>query len=91
MERWKVSLKRECIRPCVPQSLEDAERLVRQYVQVYNEQRLHSSIGYVTPKDMLNGRREAIHAERDRKLEQARQKREQAERGTQTGLEEKVA
>ncbi len=91
MERWKGSIKSECIRPGVPQSLEDAERLVRQYVQVYNEQRLHSSIGYVTPKDMLNGRREAIHAERDRKLEQARQKREQAERGTQTGLEEKVA
>jgi hypothetical protein len=30
---------------------------------------------YVTPNDMLTGRQAAIHAERDRKLEQARQLR----------------
>ncbi|HXM19929.1 MAG TPA: hypothetical protein VN948_01520 [Terriglobales bacterium] len=41
----------------------------------YNNVRLHSAIGYVTPNDMLMGRQAAIHAERDRKLEEARQQR----------------
>jgi len=80
MERWNGSIKSECIRPGVPLSLDDAIRLVRQYVQVYNEQRLHSAIGYITPKAMLEGRREQIHADRDRKLEAARQQRELASR-----------
>jgi hypothetical protein len=78
MERWNKSIKSECIRPGVPLSLEDAERLITQYVAVYNEQRLHSSIGYVTPKDMLEGRQAEIHAARDRKLEQARRDRDAA-------------
>jgi len=84
MERWNGSIKSECIRPQVPLSLDDAIRLVRQYVQVYNEQRLHSAIGYVTPKAMLEGRREQIHAERDRKLEAARRERELAARSKRT-------
>ena len=61
-------------------SLDDAKRLIEQYVAVYNEKRLHSGIGYVTPKDMMDGKRAEIHAARDRKLEQAREQRELAER-----------
>jgi putative transposase len=38
--------------------------------------RLNSAIGYVTPKDVLAGRQQEIHAERDRKLEAARQQRQ---------------
>jgi putative transposase len=45
LERWNKSIKSECIHRGVPLSLDDAERLIAQYVQVYNEQRLHSSIG----------------------------------------------
>ena len=55
MERWNQSIKSECIRPGVPLSLEDAERLVAQYVTVYNEQRLHSALGYITPLARLAG------------------------------------
>ena len=80
MERWNKSIKSECIRPGVPLSLEDAEHLVTQYVTVYNEQRLHSALGYVTPLARLQGRQEEVHADRDRKLEQARRQREQATR-----------
>jgi putative transposase len=76
IERWHKSLKGECIRPRTPLSLEDAKRLIQQYVDHYNHVRLHSAIGYVTPNDMLTGRQAAIHAERDRKLEQARQLRQ---------------
>lgn len=37
---------------------------------------LHSAIGYVTPQDMLAGRRAEIHAARDHKLEEARRQRQ---------------
>ncbi len=57
-------------------SLDDALRLVQAYVEHYNNVRLNSAIGYVTPKDVLAGRQQEIHAERDRKLEAARQQRQ---------------
>jgi putative transposase len=66
------NVKSECIRPGTPLSLEDAKRLIQQYVDRYNNVRLHSAISYVTPNDMLAGRQAKIHAERDRKLEAAR-------------------
>lgn len=74
-ERWHGTLKQECIRPNVPLSLEDARRLVAQYVTYYNHVRLHSAIGYVAPADRLFGLDPVIHAERDRKLEAARERR----------------
>jgi putative transposase len=66
----------ECIRPGTPRSLEDARRLVEGYVQHYNNVRLNSGIGYITPKDMLAGHQQEIQAERDRKLEAARKQRQ---------------
>jgi len=38
----------------------------------YNNVRLNGATGYITPKDVLSGRQQEIHAERDRKLEAAR-------------------
>ncbi len=77
LERYHKTIKGECIRVKVPLSLEDARRLVTDYVAYYNEVRLHSAIGYVTPKDKLLGNDAAIHAERDRKLAEARERRKQ--------------
>jgi transposase InsO family protein len=76
LERWHKSLKSECIRPGTPLSQQDAERLIQQYVDHYNNVRLHSAVGYVTPMDMLAGRQKEIQAARDRKLEEARRKRQ---------------
>ena len=91
IERWHKSIKAECIRPGVPLSLEDAQRIVEQGVTHYNGVRLHSAIGYVTPLDKLEGREAEIFAERDRKLEQARlkrqQRRQQAPLQTTSGME----
>ena len=75
IERWHKSLKSECIRPGTPLSLEDAQRLVQAYVEHYNNIRLNSAIGYITPQDMLAGRQQEIHRERDRKLEAGRLQR----------------
>ena len=69
IERWHKSLKRECIRPLTPLTLDDARRLIQIYVDHYNTVRLHSAIGYVTPQDRLAGRQAEIHAARDHKLE----------------------
>jgi hypothetical protein len=55
--------------------VEDARRLVTSYVAHYNETRLHSAIGYIAPKDMLEGRARQIFDDRDRKLAEARERR----------------
>lgn len=75
VERWHQSLKRECIRPKTPLTLEQVRRVVGDYVHQYNTERLHSAIGYITPLDKLQGRAEQIFAERDAKLADARQSR----------------
>ena len=74
-ERFYQTLKSECIRPGTPLSLEDARRLVAAFVEHHNTVRLHGALGYVTPADKLEGRAEAIWAERDRKLAEAREAR----------------
>lgn len=80
LERRHRSIKSECIRPGTPLSLEDARRLVGRYVEHYNTVRLHSAIGYVTPKDKLEGREPEIFAQRDRKPAEARERRRAARR-----------
>ncbi len=86
IERWHKTLKRECIRPKTPLDLDDARRCVGEFVRHYNEVRLHGAIGYVTPTDKLEGRAEQIHADRDRKLADARDRRAAARRaGTADG------
>jgi transposase InsO family protein len=60
IERWYKSLKGECIRPGTPLSLEDALRLVEGYVEHYNN---------------VRGHQQEIQAERDRKLDAAREQR----------------
>jgi transposase InsO family protein len=77
IERWHKTLKGESIRVSVPLSLDDARRIVADYATHYNTLRLHSAIGYITPKDKLEGRDEAIFATRDRKLAEARDRRAQ--------------
>jgi putative transposase len=75
MERWYKTLKGGCIRVKTPLSLEDARRLVAEFVAYYNTVRLHSAIAYITPADKLAGRAEAIWASRTHKLAMAAAKR----------------
>jgi len=77
LERFHKTIKGECIRVLVPLSLDDAQRIVTDYVEHYNHVRLHSAIDYVTPNDKLLGKDVAILAERDRKLAEARERRKQ--------------
>ena len=43
---------------------------------LFSDVRLNSATGYITPKDMLAGRQQDIHAERERKLEAVRKQRQ---------------
>jgi putative transposase len=83
LERYHRTIKSECIRPQTPLSLEDARRIVARFVARYNNQRLHSALGYITPRDKLRGREREIFAERDRKLQEARRQRQQRRRERQ--------
>jgi len=77
LERYHRTLKEQAIRPKTPLTLEDARRVVGEFVDHYNTVRLHSALGYVTPKDRLEGRHGEIYAARERKLEGAGEKRRQ--------------
>ena len=86
LERWHGSIKAECIRRTSPDTKEEAQKRISSYVTHYNTVRLHSAIGYITPADCLAGLSQVIADERDRKLEEARARR-QAKRSA----EKKVA
>jgi len=74
-ERWARSLKHECVRPKTPLSVHHARTIVGGWVNYYCDGRLPSALGYIAPKDKLEGREKTIFAPRDRKLEQARERR----------------
>jgi len=80
VESWHKTVKRECVRPKTPLNLDDARRIVAEFVREYNTVRLHSGIAYVTPQARLEGRDQQILAERRRKLTVARLAREAAPR-----------
>jgi len=75
LERYHKTIKSTCIRVNTPLSLPDAQRLVTDFVDHYNNRRLHSAIGYITPADKLQGHAETILAQRDAKLAAAREAR----------------
>ena len=82
LERWHGSLQRECIRPSGPSSVDEARKRIASFVEHYNTVRLHSALGYITPADQWAGLGPVIPAERDRKLEEARQRRQAARLAT---------
>jgi putative transposase len=75
IERWHRTIKTDAIRRAPLASVEDARKVVGAFVDHYNNRRLHSAIGVIAPADALRGRREEIWAERDRRLEAAREAR----------------
>jgi len=78
LELYHRTIKSEAIRPASPASLEEAINVVTGFVDHYNGVRLHSALGYIAPNDVLEGRAKEIHDDRDRKLEEARERRAQA-------------
>ena len=75
LERYHRTLKEQAIRPKTPLCLEDAKRVVADFIEHYNTTRLHSAIGYIAPADRIASRHTDIFAARDKKLEAARENR----------------
>ena len=73
LERVNKTIKSECIRPGSPLSLDDAKNLTLKYVAHYNNVRLHSALGYISPIDCLEGRSDSIFLDRESKLFAARE------------------
>ncbi len=80
LERYHRTIKSTTIRPQAPESLDEARKVVEGFVEHYNTVRLHSALDYVTPAAKLAGHEVQICADRDRKLEQAREHRRQQRR-----------
>jgi putative transposase len=75
LERWHRTLKATTIRPKTPATVGQARTVVGEFVEHYNDHRLHSAIGFVTPADKLAGREKTIWDRRDANLEAARERR----------------
>ncbi len=75
IERFHGTIKSEEIRRNSYLSIEDARKRIAGYIDYYNTERLHSSIYYLTPEDVMLGRTKERLRERQEKLEQARKVR----------------
>ena len=75
LERFHQTVKEQAIRPLTPLDLAEAKRIVGDFIEYYNNTRLHSAIGFIAPKDRMEGRQTIIHQQRDKKLEEARERR----------------
>lgn len=75
LERYHRTVKGTCLRLGNFATVEEVRAALEKFVAYYNEVRLHSAIGYVTPADKLAGRDQEIFAARDAKLEAARERR----------------
>jgi len=86
-ERFMQTCKNESVRKRTALDLDELRQQIATYIEHYNTRRLHSSLGYVRPLDMLMGRQEEIFKERKRKIEQARLTRKNEHRnGTSNAL-----
>ena len=75
IERFYQTCKNESIRKNSFLSFNDLNRQLAIYIKNYNYKRLHSSIGYIAPWDMIQGNQEKIFAERTQKLKLATENR----------------
>lgn len=76
IEAFHKNIKTECLRKQSFLTQDELRASVKNYIDFYNHKRLHSGIHYLPPEAVLNGRAEAILKDRDRKLEQARKRRQ---------------
>ena len=78
IEAWHKNMKKRTIRNCSPRDFQHACKMVDSFVANYNEHRLHSALGYITPYAMLRGEGPAIMKRRREQLLAARQQRKAA-------------
>jgi transposase InsO family protein len=72
-ERFVGLARQEALRPKSPVYFNDAERVIKKYVDFYNNKRYHAGINYLRPADMFLGKDQKILEERQLKLQKARE------------------
>jgi len=75
LERFHRSLEEECIRTTSMISLDDAKEQMENYVNHYNNHRLHSALFYLRPVDFLKGNVDELLKTRQDKLDKAAEER----------------
>lgn len=78
-ESWMATLKCERLYDADTATLtpDEVETMADSFIDYYNNERLHQSLGFVTPDDRHTGRHTAIIEARRRGLELARERRKQ--------------
>ncbi|TAE93245.1 MAG: transposase [Verrucomicrobia bacterium] len=74
LERFHQTVKDQAIRPLTPLDLAEAKRIVGDFIEYYNTASLHSAIGFIAPKDRLEGRQTTSINSAIKKLEDARER-----------------
>ena len=75
LERWHRTLSEECLRKKALLDLDDARRVIADYVTFYNTKRLNSAIYFLTPEDVFSGRMVERLQVRQHKLDAAQEHR----------------
>ena len=70
-------MRNEAIRSRAPQVYDEAVKVLDKYFKYYNNERLHSGIGYLRPADLFYGRVEEVIRRREAGIEKARQERKE--------------
>ncbi|MGO9953185.1 MAG: integrase core domain-containing protein [Dissulfurispiraceae bacterium] len=72
LERFHKYSRVECISPNTQLRLDDARKIMADYIGHHNMFRLHSAIGNIIPADKLTGREKGIFKSEDQKPEATR-------------------
>ena len=86
VERFNGLVRQECLRPHSPVTLNEVKKVIREYVDYYNNHRLHSAIDYMKPVDYYKGNVFEIQMQREEKLKLARERRVEENRTFNQGL-----
>lgn len=72
IERFYTTIKGECPRKSSFLSIEDARRIIDDFVIYYNNQRLHNALDYIAPLALIAGRKEEVLKKRAEELGKTR-------------------
>lgn len=81
MERSNRTVREAWDQEIPPEDVESAIKLLKKIQRWYNEERLHSALGYLRPMDYYRGNPETLKEERRVKMAQARHRRKQINLG----------
>ncbi len=81
MERSNRTVREAWEQEIPPKDVESAVKLLKKIQRWYNEERLHSALGYLRPVDYYRGNPEVLKEERRVKMAQARHRRKQINLG----------